>query len=183
MKNLGTALVLGCFYGCLEVPDTTALDSLIVRGQGQSEELESLRTDLEELRMLVEQTVGMYCGHTAANDGLWATENGYEVAKAQCELACSNSPTAHVCSAHELTMSLQFGVPVELPEGGTESRGFYTAGVLTFDGFGDVAGDCQGWSQNASDKRAYTLIVDDPKRPSTDQCSEELPFLCCDSQR
>jgi hypothetical protein len=119
-------------------------------------------------------TGATYCGATASTPGdlsnLTNTGTGYVKAKNACQQACSNSPTAHMCTGSELQRSLSIGVSAA---GGWFSSGSYN--TFIGDNF-----ECGGWTvtkwANASTSGDFWY----PGFPSAKDCTTNLPVLCCD---
>ena len=79
--------------------------------------------------------LGTYCGATAA--GSTGNIGGYVAAKNLCVTACSNA-NAHICSGHEITVTLQQGIT--MPASGL----WFSSYVAT--GTGTNVMDCNGWA-------------------------------------
>ncbi len=111
----------------------------------------------------IKARLGTYCGQTAATTG---NIGGYAAARQLCATACGVS-TAHMCTGHELAISLQLGEAV--PDGWYSSFGHFDRGA-------EVNRDCAGWTSAA----AGTLgPAAGPSGPDNGDCSAMRPINCC----
>jgi hypothetical protein len=99
---------------------------------------------------------------------------GYPGAKAMCQASsgCSNSPTAHMCSAEEMVRSSQLGI--SLPAG----FGWYASGVGVSIGSNEDV-DCAGWNSAATATYGPGYIGS-PLESGWTTCNTMNPVLCCD---
>ncbi len=104
-------------------------------------------------------------------------EVGLEAAKTLCEDACGMSPTAHMCSADELSRSIQLSILPTAPEGWYSNMSWAVNGP-------ESNFDCNNWTQTTPNWTGASLrLVDLPGRefqPGRRSCSSEYPILCCD---
>lgn len=112
-----------------------------------------------------------YCGSTAATNG--QITGGYAGAKTLCEsvVACSNSKSAHMCTADELVRSRQLQVNVP--------GGWYATGAYAYYAPSNTAmDDCNGFTSNSAtvDAPAWSATA----TPTLYSCSDVRPVLCCD---
>lgn len=136
-----------------------------------------------------------YCGYTAPTRARFpgpfpTVPGGYAGGKTLCEAvaSCGTAPmsgaSAHMCTAEELARSAQLG----MLEGQTFgphlvfAGSFYQYGWMTSAGTGDD--ECNGWTRDVADsRRGPTWHVANAGTgvmyPSTAQCSEQVPILCC----
>jgi hypothetical protein len=123
----------------------------------------------------INNRLGSYCGVTANTNGVLTSGGltGYLAAKALCETACGAS-TAHMCTAHEVSISQQMGESIP--------AGWYSSYDRNELNGTDVGADCIGWtSSSATDYGSVTTGgAGGNQRPSTGPCSSTgQPVLCC----
>lgn len=119
-------------------------------------------------------TLGTFCGFTASGyDG--AQVGGYTGAKSKCETACGNT-SAHMCTAHEVMISLQLGISMA---GSGGFGAFYMSGIkATSVNAPNPIRDCSDWTSNsASDygggiDNAGSLVVNR-------NCGTTAKLACC----
>lgn len=116
--------------------------------------------------------VGMVCGLEQNRTGN-LTEgglSGYRAAKAICERVC-NSPTAHICTAHEGTLSASFGNP---------PVGRYSTGVTPNSGGSAIyLTDCDGFTSSSAQRFSAFWPLGSPG-PDVTPCSTSTYVSCCD---
>jgi hypothetical protein len=112
-----------------------------------------------------------YCGATAATTGAVADGAlvGIAATKSLCQKACANSASAHMCTTVEIQR--------HHATGGTVPRGWYTAGMWTYDG-SRVINDCVSWTSAANTVMGPQSYATDPAHD--DPCDSSFPLLCCD---
>lgn len=116
----------------------------------------------------IKARLGTYCGQTVATTG---DVGGYAAAKALCVSACNNETTAHVCTGHELSVSLQLGEAVPT----TNMR--YSSYAFAFEGANNI-NDCDGWTNSSAG--VHSMVTGNPLRqPSYAVCSTSYSFACC----
>jgi len=103
---------------------------------------------------------------------------GYRSAKRVCELVLS-SATAHLCTTHEILVSLQAGsyLPVGVQAwaaAGVKISHYDPQSGLTYQNF-----DCGGWTLDAKEAHAGTLVSSNGD-PSWAPCTTPHPLACCD---
>jgi hypothetical protein len=113
--------------------------------------------------------LGVYCGATAGL--VTGNMGGYTGAKALCETACSNT-NAHMCTAHELSISFQLGIP--LPN----VQLWYSTYVYASD-IGLFTTDCFGWASSSSTPRGALRSTLSDNRPTDGDCSVSYQVACC----
>jgi hypothetical protein len=115
-----------------------------------------------------------YCGSTASTTGLVndpPSAKGIASTKSLCEKACSNSPSAHMCTVAEVQRYIATGGSF------TANASWYSAGLWTYDG-GKVVNDCVSWT---SADVAIEGPVSYPSDPAHGEaCNASHPILCCD---
>jgi len=119
-------------------------------------------------------SVGPYCGSTPTTTGAFAATGGltgYAAARSLCTTACT-SPTAHMCSAVEMTWTAQMGIA--LPP-----RGWVASGALSQYSAGGYVGDCIGWTSTAV-TAAGGLVGPTGYFADYSACNVSYPILCCD---
>ena len=162
MKTLNTILTTVAFsmlaLGCGYAKDRTA---------GSGDDIRSLLV-LNFLGQTVSPSstavVGMYCGPTASLTG---AAGGYSTLRTLCRSACGTT-TAHVCTAHELLMTVQFA---SLPA----AAHWYSSYVAT----PLPADDCQNWTTSGGASNG-PIIAATTGIPSAGTCANSRPFACCD---
>jgi hypothetical protein len=123
-----------------------------------------------------------FCGATdpSTTGGKLADDpvSGYSATKSLCEKACNNSPTAHMCTPHEIVRFVSTGGSV--PIGGWVSTGMWTADPRQ-------TSDCKGFTtvSNATDSTGFAGGTWDPTiGPQTSGCQVSagggMRILCCD---
>jgi hypothetical protein len=129
-----------------------------------------------------------YCGSTATTTGAVTDGalSGIPATKSLCEKACSNSPSAHMCTTLEVQRFLATG-------GTFPARGWYSAGLWTSDVLGGGAApgarvitDCNSWTDAtpptagspAMGVEGPVAYVNDPAHGAF--CNSSYPLLCCD---
>jgi hypothetical protein len=125
---------------------------------------------------------GQFCGATAPVDGRLDPEaggGGFPAAKSLCEVACSGSPTAHVCHAEELVRLQQLGAGMPM------TTGWIATGIATMgsDGTQCVANDCEGFTSNqvpSGGTLGTCGTVWTGRVVTTHSCGQPAPILCCD---
>ena len=166
MKTLNTILTTVAFsmlaLGCGYAKDRTA---------GSGDDIRSLLV-LNFLGQTVSPSstavVGMYCGSTASLTG---AAGGYSTLRTLCRSACGTT-TAHVCTAHEMAMTAQFGTTQP-----TAASSWYAAG-LRWDGTGLVMTDCGSFTSASA--AISGQVWASTGVPSYSACTTSLPYLCCD---
>jgi hypothetical protein len=118
-------------------------------------------------------------GGSFGSDGLtqgaiqYGGESGYPAAKAACEVAVGNSPTAHMCTAEELVRSAQLGISV--PTGV-----WYSGGVAATRSDDYVVWDCNRWTSLETPCSAASHCLGYTWGQAYQGCSSALPVACCD---
>ena len=111
--------------------------------------------------------LGLYCGATASSYN--GNIGGYTVAKSLCVTACGNA-NAHMCTAHELSLSLQQGIAA--PGAGQ----WYSGYVQSWDGIQSTY-DCSGWTSNSS---SYSGSAEGGTgNPWSGSCNTVIKISCC----
>lgn len=113
----------------------------------------------------IKSRLGTYCGQTAATTG---NIGGYAAAKSLCETACGVS-TAHMCTSHEISISLQLGE--SLP-----SAVWYSDLAYKVNSGGAPITDCRSWTSASG---SYGGNVFQGAEPSYDLCNSSRPVACC----
>lgn len=133
----------------------------------------SLKTAIEDIPL------GTYCGRSSdtAGDMVDAANYtgvpGFQGGKAICEIICSDS-RAHVCTGHELAMSLQRNVTIP------NDRSYWYismgAGLNTV-----TITDCNGFTSDSASIRGvvFTSITAVIWRPNDQTCDGTFPVACC----
>ena len=142
--------------------------------------------------------LGSYCGATAGTTGLITapdphnaqkTLTGYRAAKRLCEVAC-NTTRAHMCSSHEVSISVQQTREV-WDEGWftSFSTNLYEPNTQNL-----RTRDCEGWTSDNSnaptgdshygmyldtDVPSTNVLTGGVVKPDIAVCSSSLPILCC----
>ena len=135
-------------------------------------------------------TLGLFCGTSVQTNGSFThtatgtTYRGYEAAKKMCEDACGMSPTAHMCSGHELALSFQVGLQ---PSTSSWYSGmYYTYGVDVSSGtINKIDNSCSGWTNyqlTVNNQTRHGSIINVVGTPYPDHygCSDTAPIACCD---
>jgi hypothetical protein len=113
--------------------------------------------------------LGLYCGITASS--FTGNIGGFTSAKALCATACGNS-NAHMCTAHEIIMSLQLGV--SLPGSGNYWITSPTTSANT-----DLL-DCNSWtSSSASPNQGSIISIGSPSQLFIAYCNTSHQIACC----
>ncbi len=119
-------------------------------------------------------TLGVYCGKTSGT--FTGNMGGYAAAKGHCETACG-SPAAHMCSAHELLMTMQLGIT-----GVSTSDMWYATGIR-FDVASVASDDCNnpgttgGWT--SADASYRGAVWRGGKYSVAGACNSSLAIACC----
>jgi hypothetical protein len=122
-----------------------------------------------------------YCGPTAMTEGSFSgpgTLTGYASAKAQCQAVVGCSPaTAHLCTSEELVRTRQIGGKIDA---GAAGYGWFATGAYVDYG-GAYAGDCEGWTTNATTVlgEVWGTVATPPEIPQPTYCSNAYAILCC----
>jgi hypothetical protein len=116
-----------------------------------------------------------YCGSTAPTTGAFTSGNltGYAASKALCEMACNNSPKAHMCTGPELFRYLSTG-------GVLPDAGWYSSMTWVYQTTAISPGtinDCSGWttSDHSTDGPGWYK-----GHPDFGYCDTPSAILCCD---
>jgi collagen triple helix repeat protein len=113
-----------------------------------------------------------YCGSTVPTTGDFggpAVDNGYAFAKGECETAC-NSVNAHMCTSHELIMTMQLGITVP-------ALLWYSAGINAMNVYGELATrDCGGWNDASNSYMGPTTNGSTFERS---YCDSAHAIACC----
>lgn len=132
--------------------------------------------------------MGTYCGSTNPTSGKVIyplgspspTHQGLQAAQRLCSDAC-NSPTAHMCTSHEMMISGQFGVSSSLNQqawiGAMSYASFYTSSPES----NKAVRDCAAMSSD--DVNALGVIVTPGATgpiPTRQSCDASMPIACCD---
>lgn len=134
------------------------------------------------------QLLGTYCGVTSPTNGAIvyplsgaASHVGLEAAQRLCSDACG-SPTAHMCTSHEIGISGQFGLRP------TNSQTWISS--MSYDVSHDDARtpksvatrDCSGWSNSVGGGSAGLTVQTNGvfMIPTLEFCHQEHPIACCD---
>lgn len=111
--------------------------------------------------------LGVYCGVSSATNG---AIGGYAAAKALCVTACGNG-NAHMCTAHELSISRQLGISVA-------ANTWYSSFIsnsITANSFPTT--DCNAWS--SATPSTFNGALYQGVSPATDDCSGSHQIACC----
>ena len=137
------------------------------------------------------ELLGTFCGSTSPTDGSFvdtSNNTGYVAAKNLCVSACGGSPTAHMCSSHEVSMSLQHGM---IPNTQNTDQFWVSSVSYTIDRTqNDITRDCVGWQTttqtNGRIEYAVTIASQDRSglgrvlTPELSNCTEQHRIACCD---
>lgn len=107
--------------------------------------------------------LGTYCGGSASNTT--GNVGGYPAAKSICENACGNA-NAHLCSAHEISISKQLGASI--PNGQ-----YYDSHISTDVNGGNPMRDCNGWMSGTAAVYANTTGL------GSVACNTSAKLSCC----
>ena len=120
-------------------------------------------------------------GSTRGYIGVNGVAAGYPSAKRACEIALG-SPTAHMCSSHEMMISAQMGLlsfsSYIWVSSGT-AAGRYDPTGTTYHRYYD----CEGWQQDTSacvGSQVCLGLVWTQNQPTEDSCDSLRPVACCD---
>lgn len=130
----------------------------------------NINENFSSLKSAIESApVGTYCGQSASTyDG--AGVGGYTGAKTKCQAACGNT-NAHMCTAHEIVLSLQNGISVP---GSLWISNYF---VAVSPNAGNNLYDCQGWTVNTA---GFEGIRTDPGGgPQVHACGIAIALACC----
>ena len=131
-------------------------------------DLDARLASLEKLRIgTIKATAGPSTGLITAPGGL----TGLPAARAICQTALNNSPTAHMCDASEMVRSMQLGIPIP---GGVQTA--WIASGARGDFTNDVR-DCQGYTNGSGTTGGATWAGLFPDQAT---CSLFFPIACCD---
>ncbi len=115
--------------------------------------------------------LGVYCGTTAAT--YTGNIGGYATAKSLCEAgtACNNA-NAHMCTAHELSISRQLGISITGNTWFTSHAYWVGADPVIF------VTDCEGWTSNSS---SIGGSFNNPSSTygSWNYCNNSYRIACC----
>jgi hypothetical protein len=111
--------------------------------------------------------IGTYCGASASTTG---NIGGYAAAKALCVTACGN-PNAHMCTAHEISISGQLGISMQIGS-------WYSSNTLMTYSPDRQTFDCDGWRSAAATIYGPEVFSSDG-RPDSNPCNESRPVACC----
>ncbi len=115
-----------------------------------------------------ETKVGVFCNSTVSVSGAVGGWSGVQIL---CSAACDNSSTAHMCTAPEIILSLQFR-KVEL------TTAHWVAGWgAEADSGGNPITECHGYSVANANRGS---VVGPAGNASSQSCSSVLPIACCD---
>ncbi len=114
-----------------------------------------------------------YCGSTTTTTNGQITQ-GYAGTKVLCEAvaACSNSPSAHMCTSDEMVRSSVLGI---VP---AANVWFSAGGGMFYNGTYDQD-DCGGWV-SASNTRYGAFWSGQFNHGSATVCTATMPVACCD---
>ena len=127
--------------------------------------------------------LGVYCGNTTGIGTSGSFTNGstqgaisYDGksgslgAKAACQIACGNS-NAHMCTSHEISISRQLAITIDI----TEQR--IDSGMFTIDG-SNYGTDCDSWASSSSVRNS--IVINHSNGPLWDtSCNIAKPLACC----
>ncbi|MDZ4726884.1 MAG: hypothetical protein SH817_12060 [Leptospira sp.] len=116
-------------------------------------------------------TLGVYCGTTSAT--YTGNIGGYATAKSLCEAASvCNNVNAHMCSAHELTISRQLGISISGNTWFSSHAYWVGADPVIF------VTDCEGWTSNSA---SIGGSFNNPSSTygSWNYCSNSYRIACC----
>ncbi|MDP1917384.1 MAG: hypothetical protein Q8L14_14180 [Myxococcales bacterium] len=128
---------------------------------------------------------GLWCGNSAPRNGKFGVAPGpvgLRAAKAICQATCSNSLTAHMCSADEALRSWELG----LEPGIGWVKGLF--GAIYSQGGAQVQSlDCEGWTQDMKMPNGYNYMgttfevpTGSTARINGNFCDAQQAILCCD---
>ncbi len=112
--------------------------------------------------------LGTYCGSTAATTT--GSISGYVAAKNLCVTACS-SANAHMCSGHEISVTLQQGIA--MPATGLWISSYVATGT------GANVMDCNGWQNGTATYSALFYDGVTNSRPNVATCDTMMRVACC----
>lgn len=123
---------------------------------------------------------GLYCGKSASpttGNLQFNSLTGYRAGKSICESACG-SPLAHMCSAEEVTRSLQVGALTPYP---TENI-WYTSAVR-IDGASTI-NDCDGWQCGQAGRQPCStetapMLQNQDRLINAAACNNSYRIACC----
>jgi hypothetical protein len=111
-----------------------------------------------------------YCG--VSSQSYNGDLGGYAGAKSICQVPCSSSLSAHMCSADEVLRSAQLGIEM--------STGWFATGVVASVTSTVGTSDCTGWESATGGNVGATWNQAGSGSPSYTYCNAALPVLCCD---
>lgn len=122
---------------------------------------------------LAARPTGLYCGSASSNGAFMSgTLRGFAAARDLCRTACGGSPTGHMCTVSEATVSFQFGL---LPVG---TQGWITGGGSGDTVFTECADASGAWRATDAGNRGRIWV--NGSASAVNLCDLVLPVLCCD---
>jgi hypothetical protein len=102
----------------------------------------------------------------------------YSGAKTKCALITGASPNVHICTANEISMSLELGT-TPAPPTTANTYAWINNGPPAY--ISDLSNDCKGWTDNNTNPYdTYGSIWDFAnKRASMMTCDNTVPIACC----
>ena len=163
--GFGTGLMAVLFTaGLLAV----AVNSLTTFTSGTLVKASEVNANFAALKAAIEGIPsGTFCGLSSST--FTGNMGGYTAAKSTCVNTCGNS-NAHMCSAHEVSISSQQGL---LPA----SFGWFSGGVNAIGDSSFQLTDCQGFTSASNTIRG--TLWHPSLFPWRDTCDQSYKILCC----
>ncbi len=115
--------------------------------------------------------IGLYCGSSPNVSGALG---GWTGVREYCKDTCDDSPTAHMCTMHELAISLQFSKGYASLNYVQWIAGWGAGAVIG----GRITSECQGWTSASPVYSASMADLD--LIPAAGSCDQSRSIACCD---
>lgn len=175
-RVIRAAVVAGAVIGALGLgvaiaaPKNIFKPTEVLSSQKMNDNFTDLDTRLASLEKLRIGTLKGTAGPTTGSITAPGNLVGYQAARALCQTALNNSPTAHMCDASEMVRSAQLGIP----NPGGVSNMWFASGIYSHPA-DEIIVDCSGYTTTGASGRVWTGVTG-----SSYGCVASWPIACCD---